>query len=82
MVVVHGVQDAPLDGLEPVAHVRERPRRDDRQGVVQISLPSGLGERDGGQGRIGQQRAGTILAFPRHVKNYTKEDFIIDSLKN
>ena len=34
----HRVQDAALDGLEPVAHVGERPRRDDAQGVAEVAL--------------------------------------------
>jgi hypothetical protein len=34
--VVHGVQDAAMHRLEPVAHVGQRPRDDDAHGVVEI----------------------------------------------
>ena len=40
-VVVHGVQDPPLHGLEAVAHVGQGARGDDADGVVQIA-PLGL----------------------------------------
>ena len=43
---VHRVQDAPLDRLEPVADVGERPARDDREGVGEVPLLRGLVERD------------------------------------
>ena len=34
--VEHGVQDAPLDGLEAIAHIRQGTRRDHAHGVIQI----------------------------------------------
>ena len=36
--VVHGVEDATLDWLEAIAHVREGPGHDDAHGVVQVRL--------------------------------------------
>src|ERR1044072_1091537 len=33
---VHRPEHAPVDGLEPVAHVRQRAPDDDRHGVVEI----------------------------------------------
>ena len=34
--VVHGVQDAPVHRLQPVAHVGQRPRHDHAHGVVEV----------------------------------------------
>jgi len=36
-VLVHREEDSPLDRLQPVAHVGQGPRRDDREGVIQVS---------------------------------------------
>ena len=36
-VVKHGIHDAALHRLQAVAHIRQRPRRNDRKGVSQIS---------------------------------------------
>ena len=36
--LVHGVQDAPVDGLQAVAHVRQGARRDDGHGVLDERL--------------------------------------------
>ena len=43
----HRVQDAALHGLQPVAHIGQRARRDDRQRVVQISRLRRLVQRHG-----------------------------------
>ncbi len=43
-VVVHRVEDAPLDRFQAVAHVRQRPRRDDRDRVVEVAAPCRLVE--------------------------------------
>ena len=37
VLLPHRVQDAALDGFEAVAHVGQRARRDDRQGIVEIA---------------------------------------------
>ena len=37
-VLEHGVQQPPLDRFQPVAHVGQRPRGNNAQGVVQIAL--------------------------------------------
>src|SRR5439155_14704125 len=37
-VLMHGVKDAALDGLETVAHVGERARGDDAQRVAEVPL--------------------------------------------
>ncbi len=42
-VGVHRVQDSPLDGLQAVAHVRQRAGRDDADGVVEVT-PLRLGQ--------------------------------------
>jgi hypothetical protein len=36
--LTHGMQHAPVDGLESVAHVRQRPTDDHAHGVVEIRL--------------------------------------------
>ncbi len=49
-VLGHGVENPPLHRLQSVAHVRQRPRGDDRQSVVEIALFGGsleIGERLG-----------------------------------
>ena len=46
VLLPHRVEDAALDGLQAVADVRQRARRDDRQRVVQIARLGGLVERD------------------------------------
>src|SRR5439155_1336472 len=43
-VLVHGVEDAPLDGLQPVAHVGKGTRSDDAEGVAEIALLGGFSE--------------------------------------
>jgi hypothetical protein len=45
--LVHGVEDAPVHRLQPVAHVRQRPADDDRHGVVEIRLPDFVLDGDG-----------------------------------
>ena len=35
--VVHGIQDAPVDGLQPIAGIRQGARHDHAHGVIQIS---------------------------------------------
>ena len=37
--LAHRVEDAPLNGLEAVAHVGQRPRGDDRHRIREIALP-------------------------------------------
>ncbi len=36
VLLPHRVEDAALDGLQPVTDIRQRPRRNDRQRVVQV----------------------------------------------
>ena len=38
VVLVHGVEDAPVDGLQAVPHVGQRPAHDDGHGVFDIGL--------------------------------------------
>ena len=38
VVFIHGVKDAPVDGLQAVPHVGQRPSHDDRHGVFDIAL--------------------------------------------
>src|SRR5699024_3483190 len=37
-VFIHGVEDAPVDGLEAVADVGQRPADDDRHGIVDVGV--------------------------------------------
>ena len=34
--IVHGIQDAPVDRLEPVARIRQGARHDHAHGVIQV----------------------------------------------
>jgi hypothetical protein len=43
-VLVHRVEDAPLDGLETVADIRQGTRSDDAQRVAEIALLGGFPE--------------------------------------
>ena len=72
-VLEHREEDAALHGLEAVAHVRQRARRDDREGVVQVPAPGLLGKRDLGierqrrlAARVGELslRHGTTVPAP------------------
>ena len=45
-VLVHRVDDSPLNRLQAVTNVGQRPRRDNRHGVIQITTPRLLTERD------------------------------------
>src|SRR6266566_69068 len=36
--LVHGVEDAPVDGLQPVAHIGQRALHDDAHGIVEERL--------------------------------------------
>ena len=45
VLLPHRVEDAALHRLEPVAHVRQRARGDDREGVVQVPRLRGLVQR-------------------------------------
>ena len=47
--VVHGHQDAPLHGLQPVAHIGQRARDDHAHGVVQVRLAHFCFDIDGKQ---------------------------------
>ena len=57
----HRVQDAALDRLEAVADVGQRPRRDDRQRVVEVPRLGGFVE---GDGRVAPRggRSGVVVA--------------------
>jgi hypothetical protein len=44
-VLEHREEDPTLHRFEPVAHVRQGARRDDRQGVVQVAPPHLVGQR-------------------------------------
>ena len=72
-VLEHREEDAALHGLEAVAHVRQRARRDDRERVVQVPAPGLLGKRDLGierqrrlAARVGELslRHGTTVPAP------------------
>jgi hypothetical protein len=45
--LAHGVEDAPLHGLQPVADIGQRPLRDRRERVSEIPLLQRLAEIDG-----------------------------------
>ena len=63
-VGIHGVQDTPLHGLEPVAHVGQRPRRDHAERIIQISRSSRFGQRDILDPRVTPRPAFLSLARP------------------
>jgi len=46
-VLLHRVEDAPMHGLEPVAHVGKRARHDHAHGVIEIGALHLIDERDG-----------------------------------
>ena len=46
--LVHRVQDPPMDRLEPVAHVRQRPADDDAHRVVEVRAAELVLDGDGG----------------------------------
>ena len=37
-VLIHGIEDAPVDGLQAVPHIRQRPAHDDRHGVIDVGV--------------------------------------------
>ena len=51
-VLVHRIEDAAMDRLQPVAHVRQGARDDHAHGVIEIALPHLVGDRDGGEIRF------------------------------
>ena len=55
--LAHGVEDPPMDRLEAVAHVRQRPRHDHAHGVIEVGALHLLLDRHDldGTGRIGSQ---------------------------
>ena len=50
--LAHRVQDAALHGLEAVAHVGQRARRDDRHGIGEVALPHLVFDGDRGHPRV------------------------------
>ena len=52
--LVHGEQDTPMHGLEPVTNVREGSPHDDAHGVVQVAAPHFVFQRNG-QGLFGER---------------------------
>ena len=50
--LAHRVQDAALHGLEAVAHVGERARRDDGHGIGEVALPHLVFDGDRGHPRV------------------------------
>ena len=66
--IVHGVQDAPLHRLQPVAHVGKRPRHYNAHGISQIGSPHFvlnadrlLSGRSAGRNRGGSYHKVTLL---------------------
>ena len=49
-IVVHGVEDAPVDRLEPIAHVGQGARHDHAHGVIEVGVLHGAGDVDGKDG--------------------------------
>src|ERR1700680_1020711 len=70
VLLVHRVQDPTVHGLEPVAHVGQRPRHDDGHGVLEeralhllLDL-DGLDRRRGGRGNLGPGAGSPVAATP------------------
>jgi hypothetical protein len=55
--LAHGVEDPPMDRLQAVAHIGQRPRHDHAHGVIEVGALHLLLDRDDldGTGRIGSQ---------------------------
>ncbi len=49
-VVIHGVENAPMDRLEPIAHIRQGARHDHAHGVIEVGVLHGAGDVDGKDG--------------------------------
>ena len=65
--LVHRVEDAPMDRLQPVAHVGQRAAHDHAHGVIEIAPPHLVGDRDRLELRTlapAGVRAGVGLFFP------------------
>jgi hypothetical protein len=75
VLLPHRVEDAALDGLQPVAHVGQRARRDDREGVVEVAGLRRFVQRDmfvGGAGGtrsidVDVEEGGFLFPAFRHV---------------
>ena len=50
----HRIEDAAMHRLQPVTHIRQRPRNNHAHRVIEIGFPHFLGNRDGGAGRLGR----------------------------
>ena len=62
----HRVENAALHRLQPVAHIRQRARRDDRQRVVQVPRLRGFVQRNG---RFAAAITAAHLRHPRAHRN-------------
>ena len=62
--LVHGVEDAPVDGLQAIAHVRQGARHDDRHGILEeglLHLGSHVGRLERAAVDVGEVEAGACL---------------------
>jgi hypothetical protein len=67
-VLMHGIQDAPMHGLEAVARVRQRARHDHAHGVIEIAALHLLGDGDRANiGRAGLFRLLVVVVSQREI---------------
>src|SRR5690606_4701592 len=60
-LLVHRIEDAPMHGLQPVAHVRKRARHDHAHRIVEIRLAHFVGDRD--QVDVGRRKASAVVVW-------------------
>ena len=68
VVLVHGVKNAPVDGLQAVPHVRQGPAHDDGHGIFDIGFLHLRDQRRGDDLLLGiPDLLGVVLGFFRHL---------------
>ena len=60
--LVHGVEDAPVHGLQPVAHVGERAADDHAHRVIDVGRPHLVGDRDRLDVAVARPEGGVLLS--------------------
>ena len=79
-VLVHGIEDAPMHGLETVARVRQRPRHDHAHGVIEVAALHLLGDGDGANiGRAGVFRLLVVVVGQEKIPCGVISDCLADS---
>ena len=63
VVLVHGVEDPPVDGLEAVPHIGKRPADNDRHGVLDVAGFHFVNKLRGDNGLIGVHNVLGLVVF-------------------